>query len=173
MEKAAPNFVYMTEIIMTVFTAITLVDILVKNKIVIIAVHSVRILFYAVVIVMAAIAIFHGLNKSQVNIYFYFVEVAILLALNIAILVIQSVYFANKKKDQKYAIRLTDVISILIPILLTVFTLWLLAKQIYRYQLVRATPKRTAHISMTFTIVVSSLLIFLSMITIWRKIKNR
>lgn len=172
MEKVAPNLVYGTEIIMTLFTAITLVDLLVANKYAIIAVHSVRVAVYITVVVMASIAIYRGFNNSQVNIYFYFVEAAIILALNIAILVIQSIYFGNKRNDKTHKIVISDVVALIIPTALTAFAIWLLVKQVYRYRLVRDVPKRTTPINMAFTLAVATLLSVMSIITITRKIKE-
>jgi hypothetical protein len=148
--KIAEGFGYTTEIIFTVFTALILIEIFVREPKILMGLHSLRATFLFLVAGMTLFSISKGHSIPEVSIYFYFGELLLVLGIIISSLVISSVRL-DERRRQKIKTTIGDVTSILILVLFTLFNGYILGKEIYRYYL----GKRHTPVNTIFTLIMA------------------
>lgn len=149
--KVAEGFGYTTEIIFTVFTALILVGLFVRDPKILIGLHSLRATFLFLVAGMTLFSISKGHSIPEVSIYFYFVELILVLGIIISALAVGSVQLAERRRQAGYKITIGDITSILILIAFTLFNGYILGKEIYRYYI----GKRDTPVNTIFTLIMA------------------
>jgi len=162
-EKAASGFSYAAEIAFVIFSALIIIEIFVNNPRVLLGLHSARALAFLIIAVLTAYSISRGISVPEVRIQFYFVELLIILGINIAALIVQSIRFSGARKRGEL-VTFSGVITFLIPAAMTLFNFYLLGQQIYRFRL----GKRTTPINSLFTLLMSGVMSVMSMAAVKR-----
>lgn len=161
--QAGLGIAYTTEVLFTVFSALVLVELFVRNPRALLVMHSLRFIAFVTVALLTMYSMYRGVSVPEVRIQFYFVELLVVLAINIAALIVLSIRLADKRANQG-RVSASDVLGIMVPAGLTLFNLYLLGQQVYRYRL----GKRTTPINTLFTLLMSVFLAGLSGLAIKR-----
>ena len=155
--KAATGFTYTTETIFTLFSALMLIQLFVTNPKLLIGMNGAKAVAMLTVFIMSAYSIYQGHSVPEVHISYYMAELLVVLALNISVLVINSINLAKKRKRGK-ATTAFDVFGILVPAGFTAFNTYLLGQQLYRLKL----GKRMTPVSQIFTMTMSGFVMIMS-----------
>jgi hypothetical protein len=155
--KHALRITYTTESLLTIFSAIIIIELFVKNPTFLIAVHSIRILGVIIILGLTAYNLFRGYQSPEVSIRFYFAELLIVLGLVTAAMIIQAVRIHKNKQENKPTTA-GDIVTIVVPTLLIIFNIIILGQQIYRVKL----GKTRTPISSLFTLALCFVLMIVS-----------
>lgn len=160
----ADKITYVTEIVFVVFLLITILNIFIKNKDEIIRIHTTRASVFTLVAGIAAFLLYHGLSIPEVNIWFYILEIILIIIILVATLVAQS-----EQLSQKPTPEVSDIFGILISCSLLIFNFYVFGKEIYRLYI----GKDTTPINTVFTFVTAISLSLISIITIYKTYNNK
>lgn len=160
----AHRIAYAGEILFTVFTSLIIIELFVKSPTALVAMESLRLAGMLGVTFITIFNMFKGYGFASVDIRFYIAELLVALAVNIAAVVITSKRLAEKR-DQQTPTSLSDYVSIAVPAGFTLFNLYLLGKETYRFAFLK---KKTTPINSVFTLLMSMSLVVFSGVTLER-----
>lgn len=165
--NAGLGIAYTTEVLFTVFASLVLVELFVRDPRALLAMHTARFIAFVTTAILAAYSIYRGVSVPEVRIQFYFLELLIVLAINIAALVVVSRRLAEKRATGQPT-SIGDVVTILIPAAFVLFNMYLLGQQVYRFWL----EKRTTPINTLFTLLMSVFLAGMSAMAMKRNYES-
>ncbi len=152
--RAASGINYASQVVFVLFSALIIVEIFVKHPRALIALHSARFLALLTVAILTMYSIYRGQSIPELRIEFYIAELLILMGVNIAALVINSIHASERKGPLQWS----DYFNIGIPAALVLTNLGFLGQELYRLRL----GKRTSPINSIFTLVMAGFSAYMS-----------
>lgn len=153
--KTADATTYTIEIIFMIVMVLAFINLITSNKKAIISVHAIRAFILLLIVVLSIILIAMGYSVPDVKIYFYIIELLVIIGITTVTLVMQSIALYKKKYPNIKASAdiisssvpqstTGDIIAIVVSSLLIVLNLYLLGVTGYRYYIgKRYTPLNT------------------------------
>jgi cation transport ATPase len=158
-EKHAARFAYTGEIVFTVFASLVIIELFVRNPKVLLTLHSTRAVAMLAVALLTVYNMYRGYVYPEVDIRFYTVELLVLIAINIAALVVTSMRLAEKRQQvdpegRPVSVGAGDIVPVVFAGGLFLMNASLLAQQFYRYRL----GKRETPVASFFTLLMALVL---------------
>lgn len=153
--KTADATTYAIEVIFMIVMVLAFINLITSNKKALITVHALRAFILLLIVVLAIILIAMGYSVPDVSIYFYIIELLVIIGITTVTLVIQSIALHKKRNPEIKASAdiisssvpqstTGDIIAIVVSSLLIVLNLYLLGVTGYRYYIgKRYTPLNT------------------------------
>jgi len=151
--KPVARFAYTAEVVFLLFASLVLIELFVRDRTALLAVHSSRIVSMLAVALLTIYNMYRGYVYPEVDIRFYVVELLVVLAINIAALVVSSIRISEKRQRNE-PIGMGDIAAVGLAGALIVMNTALLGQQWYRWRL----GKRETPVASFFTLVMAVVL---------------
>jgi hypothetical protein len=154
--RAASGINYASQVVFVLFSALIIVEIFVKQPRALLIMHSARFVALMTVVILTMYSIYRGQSIPELRIEFYIAELLVLMGVNIATLVINSIHASERPTGQP--LQWSDYFNIGVPAALILTNLGFLGQELYRFKL----GKRTSPINSIFTVAMAGFSAYMS-----------